>query len=50
MGSEMCIRDRLYGSHVDVFHRGDRIIVLADEERSSHLHAPEISGESEEIG
>ena len=44
------VLSELYGSHVEVFHRGDRIIVLANEERSPHLHAPEISNESEEMG
>lgn len=28
----------LYGSPVEVFHHGDRIIVLADEEQGPHLH------------
>ncbi|MSS46682.1 ABC transporter ATP-binding protein [Cutibacterium sp. WCA-380-WT-3A] len=44
------VLSELYGSHVEVFHHGDRIIVLADEERSSHLHAPEISDKPKEIG
>ena len=34
------VLSEMYGSHVEVFHRGNRIIVLADEERSTHLHAP----------
>jgi len=38
----------LYGSPVEVFRHDDRIIVLADDERSSHLHGPQIA-EGEEM-
>ena len=31
------VLSEMYGSHVEVFHRGNRIIVLADEERSTCL-------------
>ena len=39
----------LYGSPVEVFRHDDRIIVLADDERSSHLHGPQIAEGEERV-
>lgn len=36
----------LYGSRVEVFRHGGRIIVLADEEHPGHVHTPEIIDKS----